>query len=353
MPDPFNRLDLLKRGSTPLIGLLGGWMASVADWPLPWMVGSLLAVIAVRCCGWLATPLPGGRQAGQWIVASAIGLHFTAPVFAQMLAYWPVIVLGAMGTFLLSLIGIAILLRAGVDRPTAWFASMPGGASEMVVLGLRHQAHPARVAAAHSLRLLLVVLIIPALFTWGLPSPEPLPPGRVDWAWLAVLLPLGALVALLWRRFQQPNPWMLGPLLVCASASIVFELDLALPPGAGELGQWLIGCALGCHFDRSFFGKAPGFLLRVMLFTLLAMLVAAGAAEGLSWFAEVDDLSLMLGMMPGGITELCLTAEALHLSVALVTALQVLRLFLVMFLAEPLYRCWVPPGAEKARDKSG
>ena len=48
----------------------------------------------------------------------------------------------------------------------------------------------------------------------------------------------------------------------------------------------------------------------------------------------------MLGMMPGGITELCLTAEALQLSVAIVTALQVLRLFLVMFLAEPLFVLW-------------
>ncbi len=60
----------------------------------------------------------------------------------------------------------------------------------------------------------------------------------------------------------------------------------------------------------------------------------------LGWLAGEDQTSLMLGMMPGGITELCLTAEALHLSVALVTALQVLRLFLVMFLAEPLFRLW-------------
>ena len=70
------------------------------------------------------------------------------------------------------------------------------------------------------------------------------------------------------------------------------------------------------------------------------MLVAAGAALLLAQLGSVDRISLMLGMMPGGITELCLTAEALHLSVAVVTALQVLRLFLVMFLAEPLFVLW-------------
>ncbi|TRO24398.1 AbrB family transcriptional regulator [Ectopseudomonas mendocina] len=326
---------------TPLAGVVGGYLASLAGWPLPWMVGSLLAVIAVRCLADRPfSELPGGRKAGQWLVASGIGLHFTSDVLEQVLSHLPVIVMGAFGTLLLSLIGIAILRRAGVDRATAFFASMPGGASEMVNLALRHDAQPARVAAAHSLRLLLVVLLIPALFTWGLPDVSAPPRAPVDWTWLIGLLAAGAVLAVLWGRLKQPNPWMLGPLTACAVASASFDLHLGLPQGLGQLGQWLIGCALGCHFDRAFFRSAPGFLARVLAFTLLAMLAAAALGEALGWLAGEDHLSLMLGMMPGGITELCLTAEALQLSVALVTALQVLRLFLVMFLAEPLFKLW-------------
>ncbi|MBU0813175.1 MAG: AbrB family transcriptional regulator [Gammaproteobacteria bacterium] len=326
--------------ATPLVGALGGWLASLANWPLPWMVGSLLAVIAVRCSGWLVKEVPHGRQAGQWLIASAIGLHFTSEVMQQVLQHFGVILAGALCTLLLSLIGIFILLRSGTDRATAFFSSMPGGASEMVNLASRHAAQPAMVAAAHSMRLLLVVLIIPALFTWSLPPVDAPPPAPVSWPWLAVLLPAGGLLALLWKRLGQPNPWMLGPLTVCAVASATFDLHLGMPEGVGQLGQWLIGCSLGCHFDRPFFRSAPRFMLRILLFTLLAMLAAAGLAEVLGWAATLNQTSLMLGMMPGGITELCLTAEALQLSVALVTALQVLRLFLVMFLAEPLFRVW-------------
>ncbi|WP_417701563.1 AbrB family transcriptional regulator [Pseudomonas sp.] len=326
---------------TPLTGAVGGYLASLAGWPLPWMVGSLLAVIVVRCLTNRAfSELPGGRKAGQWLVASGIGLHFTSDVLEQVLSHLPVIVMGAFGTLLLSLIGIAMLRRAGVDRATAFFASMPGGASEMVNLALRHDAQPARVAAAHSLRLLLVVLLIPALFTWGLPAVSAPTRAPVDWTWLIGLLAAGAVLAIFWGRLKQPNPWMLGPLTACAVASASFDLHLGLPQGLGQLGQWLIGCALGCHFDRAFFRSAPGFLARVLAFTLLAMLAAAVLGEALGWLAGEDHLSLMLGMMPGGITELCLTAEALQLSVALVTALQVLRLFLVMFLAEPLFKLW-------------
>jgi len=326
--------------ATPLVGALGGWLASLANWPLPWMVGSLLAVIAVRCSGWLVKEVPHGRQAGQWLIASAIGLHFTSEVMQQVLQHFGVILAGALCTLLLSLIGIFILLRSGTDRATAFFSSMPGGASEMVNLASRHAAQPAMVAAAHSMRLLLVVLIIPALFTWSLPTVDTPPPAPVSWPWLAVLLPAGGLLALFWKRLGQPNPWMLGPLTVCAVASATFDLHLGMPEGVGQLGQWLIGCSLGCHFDRPFFRSAPRFMLRILLFTLLAMLAAAGLAEVLGWAATLNQTSLMLGMMPGGITELCLTAEALQLSVALVTALQVLRLFLVMFLAEPLFRVW-------------
>ena len=287
MPEQSSWTQWRRYSATPLAGVIGGYMASLAGWPLPWMVGSLLAVIVLRCLANRAfSELPGGRKAGQWLVASGIGLHFTSEVLQQVLSHLPVIIMGAIGTLMLSLIGIVILRRAGVDRATAFFASMPGGASEMVNLALRHDAQPARVAAAHSLRLLLVVLLIPALFTWGLSDVSAPPPAPVDWLWLTGLLAAGALLAILWGRLNQPNPWMLGPLTVCAVASAGFDLHLGLPQGLGQFGQWLIGCALGCHFDRAFFRSAPAFLARVLLFTLLAMLAAAGLGEILGWLAK-------------------------------------------------------------------
>lgn len=341
MPDSTrNPKHLSNWWLTPLAGALGGYLASLIGWPLPWIIGSLLAVISLRCCGVLSREMPGGRQVGQWLVASGIGLHFTSEVLEQVLSNLAIIIVGVLATLLLSVIGIIGLRRSGVDRATAFFASMPGGASEMVNLSLRHGAQPARIAAAHSMRLLLVVLLIPALFTLGLPAMQPPPAASVDWLWLAMLLPAGALVAVLWRKSGQPNPWMLGPLTLCAAASVTFDLHIGMPSELGQFGQWLIGCALGCHFDRAFFRSAPGFLLRVLLLTLLAMVCTALLGTLIGWFAAIEPVSLMLGMMPGGITELCLTAEALHLSVALVTALQALRLFMVMFLAEPLFRLW-------------
>ncbi|MEK1904729.1 MAG: AbrB family transcriptional regulator [Pseudomonas sp.] len=328
---------------TPLAGAGGGWLAGLIGWPLPWMVGSLLAVILLRCLGNLdLREVPGARKCGQWLVGTGIGLHFSPAVLEQVIAHAGLLTVGALLTSLTCLIGIVLLRSTGHDRATAFFASMPGGASEMVNLGLRNGAIASQVAAGQSLRLLLVVLSVPALFQWWLGTPIPLEHagGEVDIAALAVLLGGGALLAMGWQRLRQPNPWLLGPILFSAVGAVLLARNLSLPTGTSQVGQWLIGSALGCHFNREFFRRAPRFVALVLLATLLGMLAAALGAEALSWLGAVDEHALMLGMMPGGIAELSLTAEALALSVPLVTGLQVLRLICVLFLAEPLFRLW-------------
>ncbi|MDB6143943.1 MAG: rane protein [Pseudomonas sp.] len=327
---------------TPLVGLLGGYLASQVGWPLPWMVGSLLAIILVRTLTpWQLAEIPGGRKCGQWIVGIGIGLHFTPLVLEQVLSHFGLIFFGALVTSVSSVVGVWLMRRTGEDRATAFFSSMPGGSGEMVNLGARNGAILSSVAAGQSLRVLMVVLCVPALFKYLLGDGGPsLNPATVDWRWLLLLFPAGGVLAWLWQRLKQPNPWLFGPLLLSATVSIVWDLHIGLPKGGSQVGQWLIGSGLGCHFNRSFFRRAPSFIGRTLLGTALTMLIAAFAAFALSAMTHLDLRSLTLGMMPGGIAEMSLTAEVLQLSVPLVTAMQVMRLLFVLFLAEPLFRHW-------------
>ncbi|ANC02129.1 membrane protein [Pseudomonas putida] len=332
--------------ATGLVGLAGGFIASKVGGPLPWMVGSLLAIIAVRCLTpWQLSEIPNGRKCGQWVIGIGIGLHFTPEVIEQVASHFGLIFFGALLTTVSSGVGVWLLRRSGEDRATAFFASMPGGSGEMVNLGARNGAVLSQVAAAQSLRVLAVVLCVPALFKLLLGDGVALNhAGSVSWGWLALIAPLSIGVALLWQRLRQPNPWLFGPLLVAASISLANNLQIGLPNGASQIGQWLIGSGLACHFNRAFFRRAPAFLGRTLVATALCMLIAGGAAWVLSLFSHLDLRSLTLGMMPGGIAEMSLTAETLQLSVPLVTALQVMRLLFVLFLAEPMFRYWVRQG---------
>ncbi|WP_238216590.1 AbrB family transcriptional regulator [Pseudomonas sp. PAGU 2196] len=333
--------------ATGLVGLTGGYLASTVGWPLPWMVGALLAIILVRCLTpWQLSEIPNGRKCGQCIIGLGIGLHFTPAVIEQVGSHFLLIFFGALFTTLSSVISVWLLRRTGEDRATAFFASMPGGSGEMVNLGARNGAVLSQVAAAQSLRVLAVVLCVPALFKFLMGDGVPLNhAGSVSWSWLALIAPLGIAAGFIWQRLRQPNPWLFGPLLVAATVSLAGNLQIGLPDGASQIGQWLIGSGLACHFNRAFFRRAPSFLGRTLLATALCMLIAGSAAWGLSVMTSLDLRSLTLGMMPGGIAEMSLTAETLQLSVPLVTALQVMRLLFVLFLAEPLFRLW---NAEKA-----
>ena len=168
-------------------------------------------------------------------VIGVIALRLTAELFIRWLEIFEH--LETAGYLAVGLVGVRLLLRL------IWPAFDPPEWSLLVLVACLVPA------------MLLVVLIVPALFTWGLPSMEAPAPAPVNWPWLALLLPAGGLLALLWQRLNQPNPWMLGPLTACALASVALDLHIGLPGWAGALGQWLynrhppdmptaVGCAV-------------------------------------------------------------------------------------------------------------
>jgi uncharacterized membrane protein AbrB (regulator of aidB expression) len=44
------------------------------------------------------------------------------------------------------------------------------------------------------------------------------------------------------------------------TVSLAGNLQIGLPNGASQIGQWLIGSGLACHFNRAFFRRAPSFM---------------------------------------------------------------------------------------------
>lgn len=323
---------------TLIIGALGGSLASWAGWPLPWVIGSLVAVMLTRCAGSLVPEIPHGRQAGQLIVAVAIGCHFTLPVMQQVAAHLGLIITAVLLTLVLALCSVLLLHRWGVPFSTAFFALMPANSSEMVHLGRQRQADTSFIAAAHSIRLLLILLTVPAVATFGMPPVVAHAPLPVVWPWLIFILGVGWLAALGFKQCKLPNPWTFGPFLICAVGVGCNHLSMSMPGWLSGSGQLLIGCALGVAFDRSFFQRVPGLLGKVLLLLTGSVIASALAAWALGAGLGMPWLSLALGMMPGSAPEMSLTAEALGLAVTLVTAMQVIRMLLIQAACVPLYR---------------
>lgn len=333
-------------GLNPLLALLlcagaGAAFASL-HLPLPWMIGPLLAMATCNFAGAELRAPRGGRAVGQILIGTALGLYFTPAVGQQVIAYWPVLLLAAAVAVLLGVLGGWILSRvSGVDTTTAFFASVPGGAAEMTILGERFHARPDRVALAQSLRILVVVIVVPFALTYsGAHGSDSFvtvgPPLR--WQGLATLLALAAAGALLLDRLRMPNAFMFGPLAVTIAITVAEVQFSSLPAILTNSAQLLIGCALGARFERRSLESAPRYVAGVLVSVLIGVAFAALIAAAVARLAGLSVPSLVLAMAPGGIAEMCITAKVLQLGVPLVTAAHVARVVVLIIGTGPGYR---------------
>lgn len=337
-----------------LATLLVAWLAAQAclflRTPLPWMIGPLLSTAALALLG---APLRASRRlrnGGQWIVGTALGLYFTPAVAAQSLALAPWMLLGAAWALLMGFLFGRWLLwsqpAGSVDATTAYLASVIGGASEMAAFAERVGARVDLVAAAHSLRVMVVVIVIPFTFQGlGVHGHDPAPASAVGVQplGLAALLALTAAGALLLHALKQPNPWVLGSLLVALVLTASGVQWSAMPGGLSAAAQLLIGISLGTRFTPDFLHTAPRWLAATAAGTLAMIAVSAGYSWLVAQAADLVPATVLLGNSPGGIAEMCITAKVLDLGVALVTGFHVVRYVAVLLLVGPILERFIRP----------
>ena len=337
----------LQGGAGLAIGGAAGWLCSRIHTPIPWMLGPLTTIAFLRVAGVRVAALPGGRQVGQWIIGTSLGLYFTPYVVREVAGWWWLLAAGAVFAIGLGYAGGALLARlAGIDHTTGVFASVPGGAAEMSVLGERFGARVDRVAAAQSLRILIVVLVIPFAFAaLGLHGADAYVPGAstFDGTGYAVLMAATLAGSVLAQWLGLPNAFVLGSLAVAIPLT-ASQVDLsATPTLASNAGQCLLGCALGARFEPDFLAGAHRFIGAVAASVLASIVLSAGVAVLAAKLTGLYPATVVLGMAPGGIAEMCITAKVLQLGVPLVTAFHVTRVVVLLLLTAPLFaraRAW-------------
>lgn len=318
--------------------------------PLPWMIGPLLATSLASILGAPTRSWVPLRNAGQWVIGTALGLYFTPQVVGLVASLWWAIVLGIVWALGLGwLFGVWLhrghAQHMGVppreQRATSYFAGAIGGASEMTLLAEREGARTDLVAAAHSLRLVIVTVTIPFAFSLlDLHGTDPTLPGPrvVEPVGLALLAACTGVGAWVMARTGRANPWFMGALLAAMALTMAGVELSALPAWTTNAAQLLIGVSLGVRFQSGFLRTAPRWLGAVALGTVVMIVLCGAFAAGLAWATRLPAATLVLGTSPGGIAEMAITAKVLQLGVPVVTAFQVCRLVAVLMLVGPIYR---------------
>lgn len=320
------------------VGALFAWLRT----PLPWMIGPLLAMAVGNFAGARLRTIPGSRQLGQLIIGTALGLYFTPAVAHQVASYWPLLIVAALFAILVAwACGMFLASVTDTDRTTAFFASVPGGAMEMAILGERFGARVDRIALAQSLRILAVVILVPsALMYTGVHGTDVYTPAAVplDWGRLAMLFGIAAVAGGALAMVRMANPFMFGPLLAVIVLTANEWQFSSVPIATTNLAQLFLGCALGSRFERQFLGSLGRYAGAVLASIVISIVLAAILSVFLAWGTGLPAASLMLAVAPGGLAEMCITAKVLQLGVPLVTAAHVTRVLVLINATAPVYR---------------
>ncbi|UVC08644.1 AbrB family transcriptional regulator [Rhizobium sp. TH2] len=328
-------VDAVARiGLTLAIGIAGAFLARSLAIPLPYLLGPLLACGIAAMAGAPLRAVPYGREIGQVVVGLAIGLRFIPAVVLTVAKLLPFMALAIVLMIFVSMLAAIILRRlAGIDSRTAFFATAAAGVVEMAVVAHQKKADGDIVAVVHLIRVTAIVTTVPFLVTIfgadGGIQPVLVPLAGEIWPLLALFL--ASTAAAFWvRRLRLPNTWLLVPAII---AAVVAGLDLgpfSIPPLALTIAQIVIGCWLGCRFRRSLLGRLSQVTVSALVVTAFLLAAAAGLATLLSYATGLPFVTSLLALAPAGVTEMVLTATAMHLDSTIVTAFQITRIAVVM-----------------------
>src|SRR5215470_3879114 len=242
----------LAIGLTLAAGVAGGFAARLVHLPLPWLLGALFTTMVLSLAGAPVRLIPWGRPVGTVVVGASTGLQFTATVVAKLVTLLPLIIAAAFISTIVGAIGGLLYIRlTGIDRVTAFFATVPGGLVETMTIAPYYGGHLEPIMVAQTTRVALIVVFAPFLvisFVGGGAQNPLLAIPVVPWLPILGLILVSGVVATLLSRTRSPNAWLIAPLFIAAAASHLGWMEGRMPDVLLIAAQVLIGSALGAQF---------------------------------------------------------------------------------------------------------
>jgi membrane AbrB-like protein len=209
------------------------------------------------------------------------------------------------------------------------------------------------VALIHTLRVIMILSFIPF---WLAMMPHPhvaavaASPAEGAAYVLILMVVVAGLLAAGATRLRVTNAWAIMPMLLGLAVAAAGFMIPPMPQPLLVAAQIAIGASLGLRFRVDRLRKLP----RVAFAGVLSGLILIGTAFlGLAWAVErlgdLDHVSAMLAVAPGGLGEMIAAATTLGLLAAPIAGFQITRSLVTNLLAPPLIR-WAVRRRRPPRD---
>ena len=329
-----------------LLGLGGGTLFHALNLPLPWMLGALCATLTAAVTGLPIRTPESLRPPVIAVIGVLLGSGFTPALLGHVTGWLPSLAMLAVYAALSAAIVVPFYRRVGgFDPVTAYFAGMPGGLAEMMMMGRAMGGDDRKIVLAHAARIVVSVAAIAFWFRLvlgyqvsGNPGGPPL--ASMAWQDIGILAGCGVVGAWAGIRLRLPAPTLLGPMVVSGIVHATGLTASAPPPGLVIAAQVALGTVMGCRFV----GVAARDVGRALVLSIGATAMMLALALGFAFLVHamlgIDRSLVLLAFAPGGLSEMSLVALAMKAEVAFVALHHVVRIVLVIAFA-PLVLRWL------------
>lgn len=323
-----------------LTAALGVFLFHLADLPLPWLLGPIVACLLAALAG---VPLGGIKPLNdsmRTILGVAVGATMTPAVIATFPSMWPTLLLVPVMVAAIGIVGVPYFRRVWrYDFATAYYATMPGGLQDMLVFGEEAGGNVRTLSLIHATRVLVIVVALPFILKGIWDADLSNPPGEplTTIPWHELVLMVGCAAFGWWgaKRIGMFGASILGPLIVTAVAAMAGWLENRPPAEAIWAAQFFIGMTIGAKYAGVTMTEVKRDLAAGLGFCAILIVLTILFVEFIYTLDLAPGQDALLAFAPGGQAELTVLALIVGADVAFVVAHHVLRIFVVI-LGAPL-----------------
>ena len=333
----------IKQTSLTLaFGAVGGFFASLAGFPAPFLTGSAILVTIACLFGLVLDPPQLLRNICFTVIGLSMGSGVT-PDVVETIRLWPLasVILGV--SLLATFFGCRMMLNRlwGFDVRSATLASSPGHLSFILGLSSQKNVDIPSISIIQSIRVMALTVVVPfAVMMLGLghigsAAPRPIMPLLP----LLALTPAAAIIGLGLLRINFPAAFLLGGMIASTSVHVSGVVEGQLPPWLTMSAFAVMGAIIGSRFSNvtlEQMRRAAGAGLAAMAVASF-MAVSAGALT--AWLLDMPLAQLLIAFAPGGLEAMAAMAVIMDVDTTFVAAQHVFRLLMLTFLA-PAVLIW-------------
>lgn len=338
---------------TLIIAITGGVIAYLIHIPIPWLLGSMTAVLIASSFG-LKLYWPSAiRDIAIIIVGYSIGLSFTKEAIMFILSQLPAIFLSTI-VVICFCVGLAFVISkiTKLHFPSVLIGSIPGGLSQMLLLGEEiKNINLSIVTFLQVSRLILIIIFVPLFVfspfvgTGTTGAADLIHSSTIRWGNLfpniLLFIPGVILSIFIARKIKLPTPFLVGPIFATAIIGLFGYIGPTLPSSLLDVSQLMIGAYIGLLIDLEQIEDKFKMLTIAIASGALLLFGSWGLSLLLSYVKDISFSTSTLSLAPGGMDQMGIIAAEIHADLSIVAGYQLFRLFFIFFVVPPLLRWFV------------